>query len=419
MICSENPGDTTENPAIAPASGLARTARSRATKTKIRASAGEDTEISDMHFVNIVAVCADAIVVVDKRNVIRFVNPSAVSLFSYGSEADLSGRTLDILIPERFRASHAEHMRDFGRSEEQGRFMAARNTPLLGRRADGSEFFIEVSISKSAIGSETFFVAIIRDKSIEKKQEERLSMEILRTASANAAKSQFLANMSHELRTPLNAIIGFSDFLRMQPYGPLGCDKYMQYIEDIRGSGEHLLQIVNDLLDMSKIEAGESQLNETDCDLGEIVEAVVRMVGRRAGAAGIEVITDIAACVPRLRADEKMLRQILINLMSNAVKFTPAGGRVSLSAYTEGRGLVLSVADTGVGIAPEMMDVVMRPFGQANNSLKRGIEGTGLGLPLVKGLAELHGGSFELHSVTGEGTTALVRLPAERVLSGQ
>ena len=372
-----------------------------------------------MHFANIVAVCADAVVVVDDRHIIRFANPSAYSLFGYGPDEELNGQALDVLIPERFRDRHRSHIQGFGSSGEQGRFMSARQAPLVGLRVDGNEFPIEVSISKSVIGNEALYVAIVRDKSLEQKHQERLSMEILRTAAANSAKSNFLANMSHELRTPLNAIIGFSELLKTQPFGPLGSPRYLQYIEDIRSSGDHLLQVVNDILDMSKIEAGECQLNESDCAVPDIAVAVVRMVSHRAREAGIEIVVCTSDNMPFLRADERMLRQILLNLLSNAVKFTPAGGRVTLSAHVEKRGLVFSVADTGIGIAPDMMELVMRPFGQGNSSLRRGIEGTGLGLPLVKGLTELHGGSFDLRSVEGQGTIATVRLPPDRIYAAR
>ena len=233
---------------------------------------------------------------------------------------------------------------------------------------------------------------------------------------ANKAKTSFLANMSHELRTPLNAIIGFSEIMVAQLMGPLGSDRYAEYAADIHQSGKLLLALINDILDMAKIEAGRLELSEEVVRLDAVTADVVRMLRHRAAEGGVELSYDLPPGNCLVRADERMLRQILLNLLSNAVKFTPAGGRVTVAlAHDTAGGLQVRISDTGIGIAPEDIDRVMQPFVQLENHLQRRYEGTGLGLSLVKAMVELHGGSFRLLSEAGFGTTAVVTLPPERV----
>ena len=235
---------------------------------------------------------------------------------------------------------------------------------------------------------------------------------------ANRAKSQFLAMVSHELRTPLNAIIGFSEILSNQTFGKIGNKRYLEYANDIQDSGTHLLSLINDILDLSKIEANESTLTEETVDVAETVAAAVRLIKDKATGAGLEIGTDLAEPLPALKADNRAVKQILINLLFNAVKFTPEGGRVTIAAQVlEDGGFEITVTDTGIGIAAEHLAMVMQPFSQVDNSLARRYEGTGLGLPLSKKFAELHGGSLELESELGRGTVARIRFPEERVLS--
>ncbi len=233
---------------------------------------------------------------------------------------------------------------------------------------------------------------------------------------ASRSKTEFLANMSHELRTPLNAVIGFSDVLIGEIFGPLGDARYRDYAHDIRDSGNHLLNLINDVLDVAKIEFGRIELIEESVSLGEVIDSCVRLVRERADAAGVALVTDVPPDLPELRADTRRMKQVLINLLSNAVKFTPSGGRVTISAATDGGDLTLAVTDTGIGMAPEDLATALQPFGQIDSRLARKYQGTGLGLPLTKAMVELHGGSLELISAPGQGTTALVRLPAERIL---
>jgi signal transduction histidine kinase len=236
---------------------------------------------------------------------------------------------------------------------------------------------------------------------------------------ANRSKSEFLASMSHELRTPLNAIIGFSDIMQDEMLGPIGNARYKGYATDISDSAGHLLELINDILDAAKIEAGQMLLTEETVDPRDLVESVRRLIAPRAARANLRLELRLAENVPALCVDKTKLKQILINLLSNAVKFTPEGGRVSLGAELDGNGeFLFLVSDSGIGIAPGDIARAMSPFGQVDSRLSRKYEGTGLGLPLAKSLTELHGGGFELVSQPEVGTTVTVRLPAFRVVTG-
>jgi len=232
---------------------------------------------------------------------------------------------------------------------------------------------------------------------------------------ANNAKSEFLANMSHELRTPLNAIIGFSELLR----AGLGAGRTVEYADLIHRSGHHLLSLINDILDLSKIEAGKFMLNESRLDVPALVEEAASLMSPRAEVAGLTLNAHVPAGLPPIYADVRAVKQMLLNLLSNAIKFTPAGGTVSLRGFLTPSGeLCLEVGDTGVGIAAEDMPRAMESFGQGRHDVVHGDRGTGLGLPIVRGLAEAHGGRIELESIVAEGTTVHIVFPAARVGDG-
>jgi PAS domain S-box-containing protein len=251
-----------------------------------------------------------------------------------------------------------------------------------------------------------------------KRAEEALRAAKAEAEWANRAKSEFLANMSHELRTPLNAILGFAEMISLQQVGPIGNKKYAEYAEFISESGRHLLSIINDILDLSKVEAGKLDLQEGRIELAPAVEACLRLISERAAKAGVRLSTCLGESVTALLGDERMVKQILVNLLSNAVKFTPEGGRIEVKCCLDAENrTVLAVSDNGIGIAPENLATALEPFGQVDGTLSRRHPGTGLGLPLVRSLAELHGADFELKSEVGKGTTATVRFPAHRTLS--
>ena len=251
------------------------------------------------------------------------------------------------------------------------------------------------------------------------RREENLRAAKETAETANRAKSQFLANMSHELMTPLNAIIGFADVMRMGLLGPVENPDYRTYVRDIHGSAVNLMGIINDILDVSRIENGQADINESACNIEELFDSVSRLIQDRLQAQGLALTLDLPARLPRVHADKRKLKQILANLLANAVKFTPRGGRITLGAGVMRSGdITLSVTDTGIGIALEDIDRVMHPFSQADSGLNRKYEGTGLGLTLSLGLAKLHGGDLRLESTLGEGTRAIVTLPASRVIDG-
>ena len=241
---------------------------------------------------------------------------------------------------------------------------------------------------------------------------------------ANRSKGEFLASLSHELRTPLNAVIGFSDLIAREAEGPLGSPQYQRFAVNVRDSGQHLLELINEILDHAKAEAGSLRIEESSVDLEGTATFAVRMLTPRAERAGVTLAVSVAADVRFLRADERRLRQIILNLIANAVKYTPSGGSVTVSAGLEDAAadhggepaLLLRVSDTGLGIPAEDMDRVLEPFARVETAANRRVEGTGLGLPLTKRLVELHGGTLSLTSTLGAGTTVTVRLPAVRIL---
>ena len=241
---------------------------------------------------------------------------------------------------------------------------------------------------------------------------------LLEADKANRAKNEFLANMSHELRTPLNAIIGFSDILRRELFGAIGNERYIEYVKDINDSGNHLLAIINDILDLAKAEAGKLTLQEDDIDLIRCLDDALRMCRGRAATAGVELIFPTGGSQLYANVDERLVRQIALNLITNAIKFTREGGRVVLSLNADSeRGIYIRVADTGIGIAPEDIARVVRPFEQVETVLSRTHGGTGLGLPLTSKLTELHGGRLTIESQVAHGTTVTVWLPPERLRS--
>ena len=232
--------------------------------------------------------------------------------------------------------------------------------------------------------------------------------------SANRAKTAFLANMSHELRTPLNAINGFSEMIAMEMFGPIGDERYREYVEQINFSGNHLLAVINDILDISKVEAGKSELNMDELDPSDLIRSAVELMRERASQGGLELNIEISPDLPIVVADGRRIQQVLLNLLSNAIKFTPEGGEVMVRArWSLEFGLQVSIRDTGIGISADKIHMVFEPFGQVENAFTKKYEGTGLGLPLAKALVELHGGDFTMESELNVGTTVSFTLPAE------
>ncbi len=238
---------------------------------------------------------------------------------------------------------------------------------------------------------------------------------------ANRAKSQFLASMSHELRTPLNAIIGFSDIMRQQMFGPIGEKRYLSYADDIHDSGQHLLNLINDMLDLSRIEAGKYEMREEWLSARELFDWVLNMTEPQILSRGVDVSVLVAEDMPNFHADQRAMRQILLNLFSNALKFTPGGNKITLSAYQDEnrREMIIEVADTGKGIPAHLLGTITEPFVQAADSMTSRETGTGLGLSITKSLVQLHGGQLVLVSTENVGTTATIHLPTSRLFAIQ
>jgi two-component system cell cycle sensor histidine kinase PleC len=255
---------------------------------------------------------------------------------------------------------------------------------------------------------------VLAEKSLRSNADE-LSKALTRAEAASRAKSEFLATMSHELRTPLNAIIGFSDILKGEMFGPMGSERYKDYAQSIHGSGSHLLGVINDILDISRLDSGEIELDLEPVELAPLIDECVEAIAPIAQKESVRIECDIESAF--LMADRRRLRQMLFNLLSNAVKFTPRRGLVRVLATSARDGLAITFSDTGIGMAPESIPKALERFGQIDSSLARKYEGVGLGLPLTKQFAELHGAKLSIESVSGAGTTATILFPMQSVLT--
>ena len=357
---------------------------------------------------------SNGIVIADSRskgNPIIFTNPAFTQMTGYTEEEAL-GRNWRLLVgPDTNRNALLTLRKCIARGE-------AVSMDIRTYRKDNTAFWNELHIAPvpDAAGETQYLVAIFNDVSARKSLEQSLLREKEAAEVANRAKSEFLANMSHELRTPLNAVIGFSEIITTEAFGPDATVRYREYAADIMASGQHLLAVINDILDMSKIEAGQMAMQDVPVDVARVIDASTRIVQSRASDGQLTLAVDPCSEQLRLMADERMLKQMLLNLLSNAVKFTREHGRILIRTRLEADGaLTIDVIDTGIGIPATHLNLVLEPFRQVDNGLARRYEGTGLGLPLVKSMVELHGGSLELRSELGAGTTARLRFPARRV----
>jgi signal transduction histidine kinase len=290
-------------------------------------------------------------------------------------------------------------------------------TDAMGRLSQGDlDIEIENAERRDEIGILARALTVFREHSLALRQREA-ELRAARDAAivADRSKSEFLANMSHELRTPLNAVIGFAELMRDETFGALGNERYRGYAADIHGSGTHLLAIINDILDLAKIDAGSMTLRELEFDLAALCRAALRIVWPRAIASEITIALSEVPAQSRVWADERLLKQALLNLLSNAVKFSHPGGEVRVEVIDVPEGPIeIRVSDRGMGMRAEDIPAVLQPFVQIDGSLQRRYDGTGLGLPLTKSIVEIHGGELVIDSTPGVGTAITIRLPATR-----
>jgi len=350
---------------------------------------------------------SEAICLIDRSGRYVSVNEATCRQLGYSGDELLGMTVFDVAVNSS--AEYWEKRWAYYREHGAGTFEGQRAAK------DGSLIPVDGTASFFKYEDKEYLFTVARDATNRRAIEHELRDARDRAETANQAKSQFLANMSHELRTPLNAIIGFSEVISSALFGPLDA-RYRDYAQDIHGSGHHLLRIINDLLDLSKVEAGRLELHESPVHVAAMFETARRMVGDRAASGGVAL--DIEPTRLEIIGDELRLEQVLLNLVSNAVKFTPSGGTVRVAAMLDPSGEVaISVADTGIGMAADEIPRALQPFGQIDNSLIRPHGGTGLGLPLAKRLVELHGGTLTLDSEPGRGTVVTFTLPMERTRS--
>ena len=344
------------------------------------------------------------------RRIVR-VNDSFLRAYGWKRE-DIVGEDFAILLPNEEKKEEIQRydtMMDSGiRSSGEGRIL----------RKEGSIANVLYTTATLALSQgRNFQVKTMMDITLRKQMEMSLRMAKERADAANNAKSSFLANMSHELRTPLNAVIGFSEIMMNETFGPLGSDKYIEYLGDIHLSAKHLLEIINEVLDMSKIESGKVDLDEQEIDIAGLVTSVIRIMESRAFKSEVKLTIEIEDKIPTLIADMRLIRQVLINLVSNAVKFSKKGQEIKTKVFVDELGdLILSVEDHGIGIPKDKIKDALEPFGQIMDSQHaKEQQGTGLGLPLARAMVELHGGHLELESDVGKGTIVTITLPSRRI----
>ncbi|HSO46826.1 MAG TPA: PAS domain-containing sensor histidine kinase, partial [Rhizobiaceae bacterium] len=362
---------------------------------------------------NILDTATDGILVTTREGQIESLNAPAEALFGV-NHRDAAGLPLTELFAKESHRAVEEYMRELKEPGVAGLINNGRE--VIGRHAKGG--LIPLFLTLGRMGQEEKFCAVLRDITPWKRAEEELVGARRAAESASEQKSEFLARVSHEIRTPLNAIIGFSDVMIEERFGPIDNDRYRGYLRDINRSGVHVLDLINDLLDISKIEAGKMELTYEAVDLNQLVSETVALLQPQANAERIIIRTSLSRAVPRVVADARSIRQIILNLVSNAIKFTPANGQVIVSTVYEGNGeVVMRVRDTGRGMTEREIEHAMKPFHQVNVTDERRGQGTGLGLPLTKALVEANRAYFDLESTPGEGTIAHVHFPTQRVLA--
>jgi PAS domain S-box-containing protein len=366
-----------------------------------RLAAEDQARVRQERLAGIVNLAVEGIVVFDGDGTIESFNPAAQRMFGY-SPAEVIGERVIMLIPEEKRG---DYLRLYRTLED------ATTVEMLGRRRDGTTFAMEVSFSTTARDGGDALTAVIRNVTERKEAEAALRAAKASAEEASRAKDEFLAGMSHELRTPLNGVIGLASILARGIHGRLD-GKQQDYVEQIEASGRHLLELINDILDLAKLQADRLELDVGPTDVSALVAEAVALVREGAVGSGLELHVAIDPALPELMdLDRLRIKQVLVNLLSNAVKFTPRGGEIGVEATAAAEGVILTVRDTGIGIPKSKQHRLFQPFEQVDSSLTREHEGTGLGLALSKRLVEAHGGTIMVDSRPGEGSRFTVALP--------
>ncbi|MBW8637452.1 PAS domain S-box protein [Hoeflea sp. WL0058] len=376
-----------------------------------RKVAALEVEVNELR--SILETATDGVVLLGQDGTIRSLNRSASALFDY-DEDEIRGKPFSYLFAHESQRAVRDYLASL--SDHGVASVLNDGREVIGREASGR--FLPLFMTIGHLSGSNGHCAVMRDITQWKRAEEELRSAKREAESASLHKSEFLARVSHEIRTPLNAIIGFSDLMAEQRFGPIGSPRYVEYANDIGRSGKHVLEIVNDLLDISKIEAGEQELDFAAISLNQTLLDAVTILQPQANRQRVIIRTSLSSAVPDVVADRRSIKQIAINILSNAVRFTPAGGQaVVSSSYEKDGGVVVRIRDTGVGMSDQQLADAMKPFRQVSESARPRGEGTGLGLPLAKAMTEANRAQFSMDSKPGAGTIVEIRFPPQRVLA--
>lgn len=362
---------------------------------------------------SILETATDGVVLLGAEGDIRSMNRSASALFNY-DEAETRGKPFVMLFAHESQKAILDYLN--GLMDNGVASVLNDGREVIGREASGG--FLPLFMTIGRLTSSDGYCAVIRDITQWKRTEEELRAAKRAADTANAHKTDFLARVSHEIRTPLNAIIGFADMMASEHFGPIGHPRYAEYAGDIGRSGRHVLDIVNDLLDISKIEAGEMDLEFVEVGLNETVSSAVSIVQPQANSQRVIIRTALSQSVPHVVADLRSIKQIVLNILANAIRFTPSGGQIIVStAYESNGSVVLRIRDTGIGMSRSELEQAMKPFRQVATGSRSRNDGTGLGLPLTKAMVDANRATFSIHSAPNEGTLVEITFPSPRVLA--
>ena len=361
----------------------------------------------------IVDTATDGVVLIAPDGTIRSISRPAEALFGFET-AEVAGKPFSSLFAIESQRAARDYLN--GLSENGVASVLNDGREVIGREAEGR--FIPLFMTIGKLPHDSGYCAVVRDITQWKRAEEELTQARAQAERASSQKTDFLARVSHEIRTPLNAIIGFSELMLDEKFGSIGNDRYRDYLRDINRSGNHVLDLVNDLLDISKIEAGQQEMSYEAVSLNDTLAETVAMMQPQANRDRVIIRSSFASRLPEVVADLRSVRQIALNLLSNAIRYTLAGGQVIIStAYESSGDVVMRVRDTGIGMTQAEIEQALKPFKQINSLKRARGDGTGLGLPLTKAMVEANRARFMINSTPGEGTMVEVTFPSTRVLA--